>query len=313
MVKFTEGLCNAILFVLIFFSISIYFLKHHDLQLDHMDQTRIGSSHFEYLTPLNYLYLRLTMGFVCWSSCLFLLLSPTGLEICTITREKTVNLLLKHHTRFTPFTVWCWTCQAIYFGLSTACTFSVVLKENPMISQKIGLGTFIIPQYLLSLTHILFELSFSVAFLVTIVVTFVLIPQGRKRGQPVENFFKFFSLLFHNANVLFMLIEILTNRIPFIFTHFPFLVAYGLCYVMFSWYWFEKNGIFYYFFLDYDRPYALFWYFGLLTAIGCFFILGYFISLLAATGNVYAYVGIIGFTFYIMKLVNEGERKISQD
>jgi len=122
---------------------------------------------------------------------------------------------------------------------------------------------------------ILFEISFPIAFLVSLVVTYVLIPSGKKSGVPVHVFFHLVPLLMHNANVLFMMIEFNYNSIPFNFHHFTFMLLYALAYVFFSWIWFQYKGIFYYFFLDYASPYAILWYIGLLIGVLVLFFGGY--------------------------------------
>lgn len=73
------------------------------------------------------------------------------------------------------------------------------------------------------------------AYLVSVVVTFVLIPGGKQQGLPTANFFKVLPLLMHNANVVFMALELVLNRIPFCAMHFPFVLIYGSAYVIFSW------------------------------------------------------------------------------
>ena len=82
----------------------------------------------------------------------------------------------------------------------------------------------------------------------------------------------------HNANILFMLIEFLLNDLPISFWHFPFVLTYGLIYVVFSWVLYHYRGYHYYFFLDYTKPYALYWYLGLFIVVLFFFVLSYGVS-----------------------------------
>ena len=86
--------------------------------------------------------------------------------------------------RFTMFTVWSWNLQLVYFGLSSYLTFIDGKNER-----------------LIRLCVVLYELSFSLAFLVTVVTTFVLLPTQIQRRIPLDNFFRpmctFFSLQFH--------------------------------------------------------------------------------------------------------------------
>jgi hypothetical protein len=111
------------------------------------------------------------------------------------------------------------------------------------------------------------------SFLVTIVVTFVLIPGVRKQGLPTTTFFFLPALILHNANNTMMAIELLISNMQFSFWHFPFCMLFGTLYVIFQWVWVQKIGAFYYFFLDYDRPDALVWHVGLLTGVRLYHLL----------------------------------------
>ncbi len=111
------------------------------------------------------------------------------------------------------------------------------------------------------------QVSFSCAFLVTFIVSFVLIPGIKKQGLPVVHFFKFFPLLFHNANIMLMITDTLLSKTKFCLWHFPFAVLFGCCYVVFQWYWFQVIGVFYYFFLDYHGSYAVLWHLGLIVVV----------------------------------------------
>ncbi len=132
--------------------------------------------------------------------------------------------------------------------------------------------------FIIGLTWILFEVSFPVAFIVSSVVTFVLIPTAKKNNLPVHHFFLVPALLMHNANVAFMVFEIIANRLHFVLLHFPFTLLYGMAYSLFSWYLYQHRGVFYYSFLDYGRKGALYWYIGLIGGMGVFFLLGYAMS-----------------------------------
>lgn len=118
--------------------------------------------------------------------------------------------------------------------------------------------------FLASIIWVLYEISFPIAFLVSLVVTFVLIPLAKLENIPIDIFFHPLPIIMHNANILFMTIEFLLNNISFLPNHVIFILAYGILYVYFAWYWHEKKGVYYYFFLDYTRPFAILWYIALL-------------------------------------------------
>ena len=116
-------------------------------------------------------------------------------------------------------------------------------------------------------TAVAFEIAFGTSYLVTTVVTFVLVPVQRKNGNAATAFSNFYPLLLHNANVLIMAVEFVLNKIPFAFAHFPFIVFFGQLYVLFAGWLHSRIGVFYYFFLDYEAPYAAFLQLGLLFLV----------------------------------------------
>lgn len=131
------------------------------------------------------------------------------------------------------------------------------------------------PQWLLNATWVLFEIGFPMSFVVSSMVSFVLIPFAKKAGLPTDNFYILVPLLMHNANILFMAIELVVNRVPFAIWHFPFILLYGTSYAVFSWVWNHYHGYYFYFFLDYTRPGAILWYVALMVIVAVFFLLGY--------------------------------------
>jgi hypothetical protein len=128
---------------------------------------------------------------------------------------------------------------------------------------------------LINAVRILFEVSFPISFVVSSLVTFVLIPHAKRANFPIDNFFVIIPLLMHNANITFMAIELIINKIPFVLWHFPFIMLYGVGYGVFSWIWNHFNGYYFYFFLDYTRPGAILWYMALMAIVSVFYLIGY--------------------------------------
>jgi len=124
-----------------------------------------------------------------------------------------------------------------------------------------------VPPVFFQVTVVIYEISFSMAFLVTIVVTFVLIPFGKAKGAPIDVFFKVPALIMHNMNVIFMVIETITSKLTFHSMHLPYVILFGCSYVVFSWIWYQIKGVFYYFFLDYEREKAVLFHIGLITMV----------------------------------------------
>ncbi|KAJ3322845.1 hypothetical protein HDV06_002706 [Boothiomyces sp. JEL0866] len=164
--------------------------------------------------------------------------------------------------RFCTFTLWSWLIQGIYFGLAIATQLGYVKNLH-----------------LLEAIVIMFELATSVAILVTVVVTFVLIPEAAKGDvKNMVGLFRFQVLLTHNANVVFMITELVLNNIKFKFSHFPYAGLFGITYIAFSWLLAQKIGVFFYNFLNYNFPKVLVAYTGLLFALSVFFTISFGIS-----------------------------------
>eukprot|EP01038_Epipyxis_sp_PR26KG_P004484 gene4484-6338_t len=127
---------------------------------------------------------------------------------------------------------------------------------------------------ILTIGWILFEVSYAMALLVSTVVNFVLIPETLKNKASVAHFFTPLGILMHNANVIFMTFELVVGRVPFSTWHFPFILLYGSSYAVFSWIWNYYKDVFYYFFMDYNRSGAVYWYIGLMVTVSLFFMIG---------------------------------------
>lgn len=234
-------------------------------ELDAISMSEVSES--DLAGPFTLGCIRTVFACVVWWACVTIYCDENGLQI-NILNVRTGKLSLftmKHSSRFTPFTVWTWVLLGVYFSVAALCSFCRYYGTN-------------LPHWIVCLTAILFQLVFSCSYLVTAVVTFVLIPGGVKRGIPVASFYYFMSLLFHNANVAMIFVDMLLNNISFRTYHFMFVMFYGCCYIIFAWYWHRVAGIFYYFFLDYARPDAFFWHAGLLLTVSAFFFLGKFAS-----------------------------------
>jgi hypothetical protein len=169
------------------------------------------------------------------------------------------------------FTVWSWVLIGVYFML--ACL--LYAHSNGIVS----IGSESDVKFYVKAAWVLYEVTFSVSYFISVVVTYILIPTQRAKGLPVDRMFEPLPLIMHNANIIFMMIDAILNKIPFVAIHATFAVLYAIAYVVFSWFWMRfGHGIFYYFFLDFDKPFALAWHAALLVALSFFFLLGYYIS-----------------------------------
>lgn len=256
----TTGLPSVLFLHLIVLVLTVFYLSKHQFLFDAKDRYDITKqvSTSNYISSTYLFWIRFLMACIVWLSSTYVYLDKEGLTITLSKRNgelKTLHIL--NASRFTMFTMICWLLQGIYFTLSAYCSFAFSFNYT-------------VPDTLLMLTWIFYEMSFATAYLVTIVVTFVLIPAHRKKGLPLDNFFKITALTFHNGNVLMMMTETLLNSLTFKFSHFPFIVLFGQIYVLYSWYLYSKLEVFYYFFLDYELEYAVFWQLGLLFAVSLF-------------------------------------------
>lgn len=245
-----------------------YVIASNDLEWNSIQWSHISSSKLAVVTPFTMGVIRLLFSAVVWAVASYLYIDPNGLDLTILMRNGTTKPVhLQSSERFVMFTVWSWLLQGIYFSLAALYSFSHYIPL-PFIENRL----------LMSAVWVLFEVSFPIAFMVSAVVTFVLIPAAVKQKVSVKHFYYPASLLMHNANVIFMSIELILNRISFVSTHFPFILLYGIVYIVFTWILYQYKGVYYYFFLDYERKGAIFWYIGLIIGISLFFLFGWFVS-----------------------------------
>jgi len=163
---------------------------------------------------------------------------------------------LRRHSRWTTFTLWCFTLLFFYFMLAAYCSGAAFMGRGDVVPSGVVMATLV-----------LFEVSYPMSHLVTAVVTFLLIPVAHRHHHPMDRMFRWRPLLMHNGNVLMMQLAMLSAPPPVTLAHLPYALLFGCCYAIFAWCWFWRTRVFYYFFLDYDRPYAVCAYLGLLTIL----------------------------------------------
>lgn len=161
-------------------------------------------------------------------------------------------------TAIATFTVWCWSLIGVYMLVTAALSLAHMMG----VRADRGYGG----QLLSAAVWVLFELLFTTAILVFVVVWFVLVPKvGPNMLRPIP-------LCMHNLNVVFMSVEMMLNRLVILRWHAPFAIYFGICYVVFSWLYFFLCGRFFYFFLDWRWPFAPIAYLVLLGILLCSFI-----------------------------------------
>ena len=176
----------------------------------------------------------------------------TGLTL----RYGEAEVVLCRFARWTTFTVWCFTLLLAYFACATVCSGARLFGFDERV-----------PVSLVPLTLVLFEVSYPLSILVTVIVTFGSIPTALRNGYALSRLFRWRPQVMHNGNVLMMQLAMLTAPPPVMLAHFPYAVLCGCAYALFSWVWFWRTGVFYYYFLDYRRPAAVPVYLGLCISL----------------------------------------------
>jgi len=137
--------------------------------------------------------------------------------------------------RFTTFTVWSWGILTLYFVWATYLTFSDPSGRSRWFP-------------------VLFEVCFCAAAQVTLVVHFILIPVARRKDKyRLSRLLNWRALTLHYANIVMMLIEAVLTQYPIRRQHWIFFLAFGNAYMLFALFWYQIMGVFYYFFMDYNR------------------------------------------------------------
>jgi len=182
---------------------------------------------------------RAIVSLICFSTIISIVLDPKGM---------TYNLLdyetkeygpkrITGTTRLSAFTMWSFTLLGVYFAASSLSSWSV----------HFGWG---ISDWMVRIVPALFSSSIASAFLVTITVTYMLIPEANERGDNITHYFKWDSQLMHNGNVIFILFEMAVSDIELSLWHIPYPVIFGCVYVLFSAFNARRSGIYFYDFID---------------------------------------------------------------
>ena len=139
--------------------------------------------------------------------------------------------------RLSTFTCWSFLGLSLAFTTLALCSWAEIL----------GLG---LPNIILQFAIIIYPVIFANSLFVTMVVTFILIPQTHKRGDPLENWFKFPEQMMHNLNTVFLVLELVLGNLPINLQSIPLVIIFGISYVIFAAYNEKKTGIYFYSFLD---------------------------------------------------------------
>jgi len=140
--------------------------------------------------------------------------------------------------RLVPFTVWSFIVFGLYFTIAAASSWVLVLGGK-------------VPSWALASAPITFATACGTALLVTVVVTFYLIPNNASKGYDVSKYFGWHEVTMHNGNVIILGTELVLGGLDITFGMVAFPVLFGLVYVGFAnVYAVFGGGIYLYDFLD---------------------------------------------------------------
>ena len=140
--------------------------------------------------------------------------------------------------RLVPFTVWSFIVFGLYFTIAAASSWVLVLGGK-------------VPSWALASAPITFATACGTALLVTVVVTFYLIPNNASKGYDVSKYFEWHEVTMHNGNVIILGTELVLGGLDITFGMVAFPVLFGMLYVGFAnAYAVFGGGIYLYDFLD---------------------------------------------------------------
>ena len=189
-------------------------------------QYQLGSSKHPFVSTESLFYIRLVFTLIAWSTSLFVLMTRTPLVITVLVRGQKVQRSTVHFERFTTFTIWSWCVICIYLTLATLNSYTVWKYHDDSNSEESAIAHYHLHPTILLISHVLYQISFSLAYLITIIVTFVLIPGAKMKNIPYSNFYTWVALVMHNFNVFIMMTELILNNIMFNMNHIPYMIIY---------------------------------------------------------------------------------------
>ena len=161
--------------------------------------------------------------------------------------------------RLAAFTVWSFIAFGVYFTLAALVSWSQVLGWS-------------FPSWLLTVIPPLFAIACGTALLVTVVVTYYLIPNNQKKGFDVAKYFLWYEIVMHNLNVIILGVDLVLGGIDITLGMVAFPLIFGIAYVFFSYlYAVYGGGIYLYDFLDPRLSRAPYIHIGLFAMISFFY------------------------------------------
>ena len=148
------------------------------------------------------------------------------------------EVVMRGTHRLAPFTVWSFIAFGLYFTIAAASSWVLVLGGE-------------VPKWALASAPIAFATACGTALLVTVVVTFYLIPSNAAKGFDVSKYFEWYELVMHSGNVIILGAELVLGGIDITLGMVAFPVLFGVAYIGFAnAYAVFGGGIYMYDFLD---------------------------------------------------------------
>tara|TARA_B100000029_G_scaffold188724_1_gene186411 strand:+ start:314 stop:1168 length:855 start_codon:yes stop_codon:yes gene_type:complete len=161
--------------------------------------------------------------------------------------------------RLAAFTVWSFIAFGAYFALAAFASWSEVFGAS-------------VPSWILAVIPPIFAIACGTALLVTVVVTYYLIPNNQKKGFDVAKYFLWYEIVMHNLNVILLGVDLVLGGIDINLSMVAFPVMFGIVYVYFAYiYAVYGGGIYLYDFLDPRIRLAPFIHIGLFVMIALFY------------------------------------------
>ena len=128
------GFAEVALLGAIILACSTYTIQTQDIQWAHLSIDVLGKSNLASLHPLIFGFLRALCACTVWFIIISIVIDKVGFTVTVLNLDNSKrSVLLKHFDRLSPFTVWSWILQGLYF-LSRA---TIVFKSaSPMFFKK---------------------------------------------------------------------------------------------------------------------------------------------------------------------------------
>ncbi len=197
--------------------------------------------------------------------------------------------------RLVPFTVWSFIAFGLYFIIAAASSWVLVLGGE-------------VPWWVLASAPIVFATACGAALLVTVVVTFYLIPRNAAKGFDVSKYFEWYEVVMHSGNVIILGVELVLGGIDITLGMVAFPVLFGMVYIGFAnAYAVFGGGIYMYEFLDPRLRGGPIIHLILLLLISGFYCVALVLDALADWNVVAGFVAVAGGVYSIVKVRDSSE------